>query len=250
MKKVFPTLLLASVLLSGCGKNGFQSLSSLPLNGTSSQGSQGSGSPGDGSSGSNVDNPANWEKANVDGYPTGGTYTGRLVMYVDKEKQSLLLVLPIPALVPSFANVPVPNLDGAYLTTHTDADGNISLAVNLPLKHVLKGAAFMPNQNLPNGDPLPFVPAGELPGFALEFPNMRNNQIHIYIGVNVAAVFAELPDFGLPVGGIFPVRNTTKTKVIGAIGYVLPKNNYSGGMYLAAQIPAEVARVINDLIRW
>ena len=108
----------------------------------------------------------------------------------------------------------------------------------------------MPNQKLPSGDDLPYVPAGELPGFAVQFPQMPDYRIHLYIGVNVAAVFAELPNVGLPIGFLFPVKNLAKTKVIGAIGYVMPKATFAGGMYLATQLPADLARLIDDLIRW
>ena len=88
------------------------------------------------------------------------------------------------------------------------------------------------------------------PGFAIQFPQMQNYQIHLYVGVNVAAAFVELPDIGFPIGFITPVKNAAKTKVIGAVGYVVPKNNFDGGVYLAAKLPAELARTIGELIRW
>ncbi len=250
MKRIISTLACATLFLTACSK-GFQSASS-PSTSVNGQSSTGEGT-GTGGSGGSTSSAPTWDKVDMNGYPSGGNYAGQLVVFVDKANQSLLLVLPIPA-IPGLTvfkdAVQIPELEGAFLTNYTDNNGGSSLAVNIPLKLLIKGAAFMPNERLPNGDKLPFVPAGELPGFGIQFPNMPNYRIHLYIGVNVAAAFVELPDFGLPLGATFPIKNKTKTRVIGAIGYVTPKNNFPGGMYLAAQIPDDVANMIDDLIRW
>lgn len=246
MKSLISILVFASLALTACGKGGFNSADSKAVTGGSND-SQGGGDDG-GSTGGET--PATWDKVDMNGYPSGGSSAGKLVVFINKEQQSLLLVLPVPLIIPFFTDVQIPDLEGAYLTNYTDSNGGKSLAVNLPLKHLIKGGAFAPHQNLPSGDPLPFVPSGELPGFAIDFPQMTNYRIHVYVGTNVAAAFVELPDLGLPIGGIFPVKNATKTKIIGAFGYVLPKGSYKGGLYLAAQIPDEMAAVIDDLIRW
>lgn len=251
MKAILLTAFLSSLFLSACGnKPGFQSLAvpSSTVDGTN--GGQNSGGTDPGKTPVSGEAPANWEKVEMNGYPSGGNYKGQLVVYIDKVKQSLLMVLPIPALIPMITPVGIQELEGAYLTSYQDPAGNTLLAVNVPLKYIVREGKFMPNQRLPNGDPLPFIPAGELPGFGIEFPQMSQYQIHLYIGVNVAAVFVELPDFGLPFGWISQVKNKTNTRVIGAIGYVPPKNNFDGGMYMAAQLPADLARVIDELIRW
>ena len=240
MKKIISTLFFASLLMA-CGKTGFNPLEATALPGTNDgQGGGGSG-----------DSPLpSWDKVDMDGFPSSGAHKGKLVVFVDKINQSLLLVLPIPVIIPNISQITFPNLDGAYLTTYKADDGSESLAINVPLRHVIKGGAFAGNERLPNGDPLPFVPSGELPGFAIDLPQMKNYRVHVYVGTNVAAAFVELPDLHLPIGGTLPVRNSTKTKIIGAIGYVLPKAAYNGGLYLAAQIPDEMAAVIDDLIRW
>lgn len=228
--------------------NGFQSSSSSIETSGNPSGSAG-GNTGSGT-GSGTSPAPSWDKVDVDGLASGGSYSGQLVVYLDKAKQSLLLVLPIPVIVPLLAPVDIPDVPGAFLTTYANSDGSLSMAINVPLKYIIKGANFTANQRLPNGDPLPFVPAGELPGFGIQFPQMNNYRVYLYIGVNVAAAFVELPDFGLPIGGTFPVKNRNKTKVVGAIGYVLPKGAYAGGMYLATQIPADMAVLIDELIRW
>lgn len=233
-------LLAAALTLSGCAK-GFQQASDSSSSSGDAQNvpvDQGTPQPG-------------WEKVEFNGYQSGGTSNNSLVIYIDKVNQSLLMVLPIPVIIPIVSPIEIPDLPGAYLTTFTNPNGGgDSLAVSIPLHYIVKGGVFMPNQKLPNGDDLPFVPAGELPGFAIQFPQMPDYQIHLYVGVNVAAVFAELPKVGLPFGFLFPVKNAARTKVVGAIGYVTPKNGFDGGMYLAAQLPPELARVIDELIRW
>lgn len=245
MKSIIRALTLSTALaLTACAPNtGFN---------TDSDGSNdGQNLPGPTWPGDQEPPPqAGWERVDFKGYASGGTYNQNLVIYIDKANQSLLLVLPIPVIIPIIAPIPVPDLEGAELTSYTDAQGNTNLAVSIPLRHIVRGGVFMPNERLPNGDPLPYVPSGELPGFAIEFPQMRNYQIHLYVGVSVAAVFAELPDFGLPFGWIFPVKNSAGTKVVGAVGYVAPKGQYDGGMYLAAQLPPELAQIIDELIRW
>ncbi len=235
------TLAITTLALVGCSK-GFQQSSDSSSDGNIIQGDPWT-TPGAPTNG--------WEKVEFNGYQAGGATNNSLVIYIDKAHQSLLFVLPIPMIIPIVAPIEIPDLPGAYLTTYTDANtGNQSMAVSIPLGYIVKGGVFMPNQKLPSGDPLPFVPAGELPGFAVQFPQMPDYRLHLYIGVNVAAIFAELPDVGLPIGFLYPVKNQAKTKVVGAIGYVMPKNSFAGGMYLAAQLPPELARVIDDLIRW
>lgn len=232
--------LIATLSLMGCAKS---------FNGgaadSSSSDSQNNGS----SSGSTQ----SWEKVELNGYPSGGSYTKSLVVYIDKANQALVFVLPVPVIIPIIAEMPIPQLQDAKLMTFTDANGNSNLAVSVPLKYIVKGGVFHPDEKLPSGDPLPYVPAGELPGFAIDFPQMKNYRIHLYIGVNIAAVFAELPDLPAPIGSIsavFPVKDSKGLKQIGAVGYVGKKGSYKGGAYLAAQLPPELARVIDDLIRW
>jgi hypothetical protein len=196
-----------------------------------------------------------WEKVDLQGVSSGTVpgqvSNGSLVIYIDKVNQAVTFVLPIPILIPIFTDIEIPDLPGAVITTHTSG----SLAVRIPLKYLVKGGVFMPNERLPNGDPLPYVPSGELPGFAIQFPQMPSYRIHLYIGTSVAAVFAELPKF--PVPNFFnarhvvvPVKNRANTKVIGAVGYVFKKDEYPGGAYVAGQLPAELAAVIDELIRW
>lgn len=231
-------VLFATLTLIACAK---------PASNMESQTNSGS------ETGAGTPDSASWDKVELDGYPTGGSYAKNLVIYIDKANQSIVFVLPIPALIPIINPLPIRDLQGAYLTSYTDANGDTNMAVSIPLGYLVKGALIRPDQRLPSGDALPFVPAGELPGFAIDFPQMKNYRIHLYVGVNIAAVFTELPDLPSPIGSItaiFPVKDSKGLKTIGALGYVGKKGVHKGGMYLAAQLPRELAVVIDDLIRW
>ncbi len=248
MKKLITILMIASMSLVGCsGKSGFQSLDNA-LTGSSGNNSQGNGD----NSGSGGNTDASWEKVDMDGYSQGLDSKGKMVVQIDKANQALILILPLPAfaLLTFASRVDIPELEGAYFMSYKNSDGSTQVAISVPLKYVLKGAEFLPTQTLPNGDALPYIPAGELPGFAIQFPQQPKYQVYLYIGVNVAAAFVELPDLGIPVGGTVKVKNKAKTKEVGAIGYVPAKGNHDGGLYLAAQIPNDMAIVIDELIRW
>ncbi len=251
MKKLIRILMVASLSLAGLGlaacdgKNGFQSVDAALKGTTNDNDGQGDGS-GDGKN-------ADWSQVDMDGYSQGLDTKGKLVVQIDKANQAIVLVLPVPSfLFMPFTDkqVDVPDLDGAYFTSYETASGDKQLAVHVPLKHLIKGGEFTDPKKLPNGDPLPYIPAGELAGFAIQFPNQPKYQVHLYIGVNVAAAFVELPDMDVPINYVAKVKNKDKTKEIGAIGYIAPKGNFDGGLYLAAQIPKDMAIVIDELIKW
>lgn len=235
-------LMTGAMGLTGCAKSFNGSTDSA----SSSQENDNAGSGG-------VPDSASWEKVEFDGYPSGGGYSKSLVIYIDKVEQSLMFVLPIPMIIPIINPIAIPELEGAHLTTFTNSNGETNMAVSIPLGYIVKGGVFRPDERLPNGDKLPYFPAGELPGFAIDFPQMPQYKIHLYIGVNNAAVFVELPDLPSPIGGItavFPVKDSKGLKQTGAIGYIGKKGSFKGGMYMATQLPASLARVIDDLIRW
>lgn len=232
-------VLVASLGLLGCADgNGFKS--NIPLDGNN-----------EGSSTTPPETVDSWQKiSDFQGLVSGGAYDQSLVIYIDKNTQSILLVLPIPVLIPSVTGIEIPDLPGARLTSYRNPDGSHSLAVSIPLTYIARGAVFLPNQRLPSGDPLPYVPSGELPGFGIQFPQKPDYRLNVYVGVSVAAVFIELPDFGLPFGWLTRVKNRDGTKEVGAIGYIPEKGTYAGGMYLATHLPPELARLIDEVLRW
>lgn len=227
------------LLASGCAKNNSSTADSAP----STNGSLETPAP----------NGASWDQVSLEGKADGGMHDGALLFFIDKANQALVIQLPLPVIMfPFLSNAVIPDMPDAKVTVITNPNGNKVLGVSVPLKYIVKGAEFVEPQRLPNGDPLPGVPAGELPGFAIQFPSNPDYQLHLYIGVNVAIVFVTLPNFNIPFYLLpeIPIYNKAKTKKVGTLKYIAPKGMYDGGLYLAAQLPADLARVIDDLIRW
>jgi len=104
---------------------------------------------------------------------------------------------------------------------------------------------------LPNGDPLPAMPAGqgELPSLGLSFPQNGNTQVTVYIGINALGLYVTLPEnaaLPLPINITIPLKNKDKTKTFGFLTYVNAKNGYPPGLFLSTGVPNEVARVLED----
>ena len=190
----------------------------------------------------------NWNKVEFVGQTNGGEHDGKLVAIIDKAAQTLNLTLPLPTTISLVPRANITGLPGAYISVVNQGLSEV-LTVIIPLKHLLAGQNQGAKERLPNGEKLPFVKGGELPRFAINFPGLSGHQIHVYLSEGVAAVFAELPDFGMPIGGTVPVSNKQHTKTVGAIGYLIPQGNFAGGMYLAAQLPPDVKQALEDLLR-
>lgn len=235
------------ISLIGCGQS--LKTDSDASSGNTSQGQNNTNNPGQ-----NTPTPPTWDQVSLEGRLNQGSYNKMLVVYIDQTNQSLMMILPVPVLVPFYQTQSFPGMTDAKLKTITNPDGSYSLAVTVPLKHLIKNGELVNPQKLPNGNPLPFVPDGELPGFALSIPGFTGTlKVYLYVGASAAAVFTELPDLGLPIAStefILPVENKSKTKVIGAFGYIPKKGNFANGMYLATTLPEDLTKLIDDLIRW
>lgn len=248
------SVLLLSSLLMACG-NGFEAESpsaSVPNTGLENGGGPGEQNP-----------PANPEKAwtqvsdNVNGRVDGGTNSGALVVQVDRQRQALVLILPLPPifLLP-ISGMSIPELPGASMEMMPQSDGSMAMGVVIPLKYIIKGAQFSEYGRLPNGDSIPFIPVGEARGFALSFPQKPSYRLHLYLAVNAAAVFVETPDWKLPselsilptLG--FPVKNQNGTQVNGYFAIVPNRGTHASGVYVASRIPRQIAILIDELVRF
>lgn len=242
-------LLAMSVLLISCGK-GYQTLA----------GSEGSN---DGSS-VVTDPVAAWTKVQeaTASQVEDGQYANQLLIKIDKENQALILVLPIPPIfLSSFSEFEVPDMPGVVVKPVTNEDGGQSIAVSIPLRYIHKNTEFRDFLTLPNGRALPFMPVGEMNGFAVSFPNQPNYRLHVYVAVSAAAVFVETPSMDkywddikayapiLPKLG-FNIKNKKYNQVVGRFEFVLPVSTYSSGVYIASKLPNEIAQLINELVRF
>lgn len=221
---------------------------------------------GDGTNnGSNISDVSGaWAKVQekTESQVEGGQYSNQLLIKIDKENQAIILILPLPPIfLASFTQFDVPDMPGVTVKPITNEDGGTSIAVSIPLRYVHKNTEFRDFLTLPNGDKLPFMPVGEMSGFAVSFPNQPKYRLHVYVAVSAAAVFVETPDMDkywndltdhlpiIPQLG-FPIKNKKYNQTVGYFSAILPKSSFSSGIYVASKLPNDIAQLINELIRF
>ncbi len=257
-KLIILTALTGSMM--ACG-NGFNAASDGPISEANLAAStgNGAGSVMDPATGNTIFSEKAWGEVAraIDGEVEGGTNSGALVIQVDKARQSLVLQLPLPPIFNlAISAMAIPELPGASVEMVVQSDGSRVASVVIPLKYVIKGAMFSDYGKLPNGDAIPYIPAGEAKGFAISFPQRPKYRMHIYLAVNAAAVFVETPEWNLPdqfasvptIG--FPVKNHNKTQINGYFAVVPNRSEFSGGVYVASRIPPKLAIMIDELVRF
>jgi len=235
---IFLTAILSAALLTSCAP---------AFKGTASQSKAG----GDNSSnGSNPDSGSNddaWNKISVEGAVQGGEHDQEKAVSIDKERKELVLLIPMPPnpLVDSNLNVPIPEIPGARLGFETQPDGSKALALRIPLERLLRGIEFLPPSRLPNGDPLPAIPDGELPSIAVKISRWADVKATIYLAPSVVGVFVNTP-FDPKFSFTFPIKNKAKTRTWGYLSTVPKKDAFDGGIFLSFVMPEDLARFIDD----
>lgn len=252
--RVLPGALLVALALNlGCSRPGAigEVSSSASNSGQGSGGGIGSGSGGNNGGGSGGVSAAEaWSKAEeeMSSSPEIGSYQGQKFFDIDRASQSLRLFLPFPSGFDLTINLPAGNsseLPGVSFGAVADEQGNRRMAIIVPLRYILKGGApRLGNVRLPNGDPLPFLPAGERTGISFPWPGSEQ-RIYLYIVNGAVAVFIETPRWRNNMIGIgWPIKNQQKNRVVGYLGLVPSRGSFPSGVYLAARLPAEIARLL------
>lgn len=225
----FTLSLAAALLMAGCG----------------------GGSSSGGSDNNSASSTPDWQNLKMDGAVTQGKYENRKLVSLDKANKLLLIHLPtlaVPVLVGNSVGqtITVPQLPGVSMDLELAADGNLDLVLKVPLSLVMHGASFMDSQKLPNGDPLPAIPDGELPGLALDLNNTGSVKGYIYLAPATVGAFVTTP-FNPMVSMQLPIYQGNGA-VLGYLTTVPDKNSYPGGIFLDVKIPADIARIIDDVI--
>lgn len=246
--KITSSLLLVS-LLSACGAKSPQLASNLI--GNTQDGQQGQSLPGTTPTpiSPNIDSVD--MKSRVDDSSNKMGFNGALAFDIDKNRGEFVIMLPMPqgvVFTPSGSFAKYPDIT---FTPMFDGTGKMKMAVRIPMKYVLKGITTTSASRLPNGDPLPAMPAGqsELPSLALSFPAQNNTKMNLYIGTSALGFFMTLPDnaaLPLPINITLPLKNSDKTRTFGYLTYVNAKNGYQPGLFLSTQVPPEFARILED----
>lgn len=244
MNKFFKILVLTLALagLTNCSKGSISNSTAAP---SLNNGAQNNGGDGTTSQPDPIDSVD--LKGSVD---SNDSNNKALTFDFDKTRGEFIVMVPMPSGVSftpvgSFSKYP----DITFSPILDPLTGKMKFGVRIPVKYILKGAAFLPAASLPNGDALPAMPAGygELPSLALNFPQHGNTQITLYIGVNAVGLYVTLPDnVAIPFGFQVPIKNSAKTKTYGYLSYVPKKGTYAPGLFVSTLIPPAMARVLED----
>lgn len=198
--------------------------------------------------GSNCTTPAPWSKAQMQGKMSGGPYNEAQAIALDPNKQTIKLLIPLPSNPFGEFTIEIPKLKGATFLISQDANGNWGAGIEIPLRFIIKGIqAGTPPTRLPNGDPLPGVPDGELPQYGLKI-SKSNLDAYVYLGIQAAAVYIPIPKFNPFISILVPIHNESDRKTIGYFSLVPAKNGFDGGVYVSVIIPDEIAQIIDDLL--
>lgn len=180
----------------------------------------------------------------------GGMYNNSVAMELDKQNHALILYLPVGTNM-FIGNVSgsIPELPGASFKTVKRQNGTSVVALSIPIKYLIRGIDFLDPAKLPNGDPLPEIPGGELPSLAIKLGDKENVNLYLYVGVSVVAVYVSSP-FNPYMDLTFPVTNKDETKVVGYFSTVSEKTKdgtkYLGGFFLSTIMPDEISRILDD----
>lgn len=177
------------------------------------------------------------------------TYNSQV--YIDKSDWSLVLKVPMgfnPFI--SATQIPIPQIQGAQVKTEIDSDWNAFVIVRIPLKSILRGVSQLEaSNNLPNGDALPKMPAGEPAGIALTISSQKSVKMNLYIAIEAVGVFVETPfDYPFPAYISFPIKNQAQTQMLGWFTLVPRKNEFNSGFFMSFKLPLEVSEILNKYL--
>lgn len=243
----FKMLVMSSLLLSlsACAP-GFKSATECA---GSSCSQLGSGQPGEGGSSQPPGQQAGWESVSMDGSINGGRFDRTQVVSIDRATKTLVIRLPfIPGVqVGVEAPLPIREIPGATIGLELSPDGSSHLVLRLPLEHVLRGVDFLPKGRLPNGDPLPAIPEGELPSLGLSFNRNPDLRGALYLSPTVVGLFINTK-FDPYIRLTLPIRDQARTKTYGYFTSIPAKGGFDGGFFISVALPPELARAIDDLL--
>jgi hypothetical protein len=231
----------AAVAMTGCGK-GFSASSNLTGSGSNSSTSTGGGG--------SIGSAAAFKALTVDGTVSGGSDSSTQVIEIDKVNMQLVARIPIPLGSLSgigITPVSIREIPGATIGLETTPSGGSALALRVPLSVFLKGVALLPGGRLPNGDPLPAVPDGELPMVAVSLGNLIKTKLTIYLAPSVVGIFVDTgSQFSIPIGFTLPIKNSAHTRTWGYLSSVPANTGFDGGVFMSLAVPSDIARIIDD----
>lgn len=251
MKTRTQTLALALFMVSmlaACAKNGgFEgSTDAASSNGTTNNGQNANGNVPAGRDDTAL------KALDTKGFVDGGTFDKSQTFELDKTSGEMVITLPLGTdATVMIGSGSIPKLPGvSFYTTYNAMTGGYSFVIRVPVKYFLRDVASLPADRLPNGDPLPMIPGGELPSTAFAI-NAGARKVYLYLGLDSVALFVESPwiscgDLPVCINFTVPIRNTAKTQVVGFFSLVMPKSGTTGGFFLSAMMPPKMAAILEE----
>lgn len=245
------SLVTSGSLLTGCGPS-FSPSSQVSCAGNCENNANGTIDPGktpDANGGGSSSSDA-WNNLKVDGVVSDGWAANTPVVELDKANKELVVRLPMlanPFLILGMPSIQLPEIPGARLTLEPLPNDRLALALRIPLSRFLKGIESIPPSKLPNGDPLPGVPDGEMPSVAVQLTRIRDIKASIYLSPATVGIFVNTP-FDPTYNVSVPIRNEARTQILGYFSSVAAKSTYEGGFFISVKLPSEIARIIDDNI--
>ncbi len=195
-----------------------------------------------------------WDKLNVDGAPTFGSFKLFQVISIDKATKELVLKLPMPPNPYvdgiSMAPIEVKKLPGSRIGIEAVQGGGSVLTFRVPLIHIIRKDVNFPSPTaLPNGDPLPAVADGSLPSEAMTINDIKKINATFYFAVQQLGIFVNTP-FDPLVGLSIPIKSADGTRTWGYLTSIpakkAPAPAMDGGFFISIQLPDDIARIIDD----
>ena len=250
-----------ALIMSACGQNfkaNGDTTSGVGVTACSSAACSGGSTSATGTSGGTLSTQQQLSQVDLNGTVSSGIFSNMKFLELDTVANTLDIELPMGSNPLGINAVyKIPQLPGATAGMLQDSSGNWFLGVKIPLSAIAHGVTLGNSQKLPNGNALPGIATGELPSLELNIGGQI--PIHLYLGVNVAAAFVELPQTDkymaylsyIPFQLSFDLKNSSKA-VIGEVAPIAPVTmggtKYSGGVYVETVLPAAAAILL--AARW
>jgi hypothetical protein len=126
------------------------------------------------------------------------------------------------------------------------------ITLSIPVKYVLRNVTEVPAK-LPNGDRVPFFPAGEPPSKGILLTPGQDRKVYLYLSAEAFGLFAEtsfnpVPDLGPVVINefVYTIRNKEKTKTLGYLTFVAKKADFKGGFFVSHRIDPKLGKILDE----
>lgn len=260
MKTIFPIYLLLAVLsltiLSSCAKKGFEAnnFSSVVGNPDGNNGNSGNGqNPPPGSHEELAQQISNLDMRS---YVTTGSYASTDPLtdpnpVTDLDKKEGQLIIRIPLGLASLFSVGTVGAHQKYKDIVFSVEGDLKtgfrLLVKIPLKYVLRlgqieNAAL---SRLPNGDPIPHIPTGELPMLNITVNPKKKEKIYLYLSKEYVGLLFE-SQFDPGINFEYALKDRNELRSVGFFNLMQAKNNAPAALMVSFPIPAKVSTLLDQ----